>query len=91
MNKPFRLKDQITNLYYCPVRAIKVNGQYIKSNLSKKGKVYFSNPIKHITDFLDHTKLIEDKRNAYLGRKSHKASCRKDVENLTIEYIQIDE
>lgn len=60
--KLFRLKDPITNLYYCPVRDIRVkheSGQshYCKSNLSKKGKVYFSSqPLEK--NIYDHTQPI---------------------------------
>lgn len=59
--KPFRIKDKLTGLYYCPSREIKIKNpttgytRYIKSNLSKKGKIYFTNPIKHISIISDHT------------------------------------
>lgn len=64
--KPFRLKDPVTGLYYCPLREIKVKhkddkwGRYVKSNLSKKGKVYFtSQPLEKTID--DHTQPIWEK------------------------------
>ncbi len=45
----FRLKHIPTGLYYCPSRKIKVEGWYIKSNLSKTGKIYAVRPsLKHI-------------------------------------------
>lgn len=60
--KPFRLKDKTTGLYYCPSRTIQVkheSGQMsrVKSNLSKKGKIYFTDPRKHISGFYDHTQV----------------------------------
>jgi hypothetical protein len=40
----FRLKHVPTGLYFCPSREIKVEGWYIKSNLSKSGKIYAKRP-----------------------------------------------
>lgn len=79
---PFRLKDVITGLYYIPCRQIKVQNKYIKSNLSKKGKIYFNDPRKHITDFLDHTQLRKSATS--IGFRS---SVRQDIENLIIEEL----
>jgi hypothetical protein len=59
----FKLKDPKTGLYYCPSREIKVNvissrgekvSRYVKSNLSKRGKVYStSQPLEK--QIYDHT------------------------------------
>ena len=40
----FRLKHVPTGLYFCPSREMKVEGWYIKSNLSKSGKIYAKRP-----------------------------------------------
>jgi hypothetical protein len=58
---PFRIKHKATGLYYCPARPIKVQHEelsgYVVSNLSKKGKVYFTDPRKHIDCVEDHTQI----------------------------------
>jgi hypothetical protein len=57
----YRMKHLPTGLYYCPSREIQVETdkgrKYVKSNLSKKGKVYVNKPsVKYIGDkFYDHT------------------------------------
>lgn len=72
MNKvPFRVKDKITGLYYCPSRKINIKdsngyGRKVKSNLSKKGKIYFIDPRNHIKQFYDHTRVvIETPENSF--------------------------
>jgi len=87
--KPFRLKDPITALYYIPCREVRIkheNGDTsrTKSNLSKKGKVYFINPQKHIGRFLDHTQIFWEK--SWGGRFYGKAIVRPSQE-WVIEYI----
>ena len=46
--KLFRIKHIPTGMYYCPNRHIQIrhNGEkkYVKSNLSKKGKIYQKKP-----------------------------------------------
>lgn len=70
--KPFRLKDPVTGLYYCPSREIKIKtpdgkSKYVKSNLSKKGKVYFKSYNDNEREILDHTQIVErdDWRKGY--------------------------
>jgi len=58
--KPFRLKDRVTGLYYCPSRSVRIRGEHgeltwVKSNLSKKGKIYWTDPRKHIDSVYDHS------------------------------------
>lgn len=59
--KFFKLKHKKSGLFYCPVRQISVNGLYVKSNLSKVGKIYHKSPLNQIKSFLDHTDLEESK------------------------------
>ena len=41
----FRLLHKPTGLYFCPVRKIQnLSGQYVKSQLSKIGKIYYFAP-----------------------------------------------
>jgi hypothetical protein len=74
MNKPYRLKDKVTGLYYCPSRSVQVKDKktgysnYVKSNLSKKGKIYWSDPRKHIINVWDHTKVVIDSTLSYSER-----------------------
>lgn len=95
MKRPFRLKDPVTGLYYCPSRKIKVNpenkpyGNYVKSNLSKKGKIYFSAQKleKHI---FDHVNLIEiGVSYHHTNRKFYGPSLR--TATFIIEYIQFED
>ena len=71
MKTPCRLRDKVTGLYYCPSREIQVKdkktgtSRYVKSNLSKKGKIYWSDPRKHISSVYDHTKIILDSSKPY--------------------------
>jgi hypothetical protein len=88
MNKsPFRVRDKITGLYYCPSREIQVKdedgyGRYVKSNLSTKGKVYFQDPRNHIKQFYDHTRAIIIKRAGGVGY---------EVKNLQLrDYIECE-
>lgn len=84
VNRPFKLKDKITGLYYCPLRFVKVEGNYIKSNLSKNGKIYFKNPLKHIKWIEDHTQT-EKRENT----SRPQSKVRTDVENLEIEFVKV--
>jgi hypothetical protein len=63
--KLFRLKHKSTGLYYTPTRDVLVRMSpseepsrqytgYVKSNLSKTGKVYSKDPRKHITTVRSH-------------------------------------
>lgn len=94
MKRPFRLKDPVTGLYYCPLRKVSVNpdkhayGDYVKSNLSKKGKVYFSAQ-KLEKQIYDHTSLIDDGHRWPSGRKYYRPTLRKTI--FVIEHIQFDE
>jgi len=72
----YKVKDIITGLYYTPSRHVKAsNGKYVKSNLSKSGKIYTQDPRKHIKNFYDHTTI--DERGL--------PTLRKDVNNLELE------
>lgn len=95
MKRPFRIKHKKIGLYYTPVRDIQVKKEkswgYVKSNLSKKGKIYFTDPRKHIGGFNDHTDLIwmEDK---WLKRERPESICKPfRSEEWKIEYLKIDE
>ena len=79
--KVYKVRDKITGLYYCPARKVKVGKDYIRSNLSKKGKIYQSNPLKHILFFDDHTQPIPSKPNAY---PSVEPTTREDIQNLKL-------
>jgi len=65
--KVYRLKDPKTGLYYCPSRDIKAilpdgRERYVKSNLSKKGKIYYksyNNDIRHIHDHTEFKRLYD--------------------------------
>ena len=58
--KLYKLRHKKTGLYFCPRRfvQIKFDGQtyWIKSNLSKKGKLYQQDPRNKIQIVYDHTK-----------------------------------
>lgn len=58
----YKIIHRPTGLFYTPSRRIKINGTYKKSNLSKKGKIYFYKPsekqIKCYTDFYHDEKGI---------------------------------
>jgi hypothetical protein len=62
--KTYRLKHLPTGLYYIPSRKVVVKKEnkrdFVKSNLSKNGKVYLKKPtLKYIgPTFYNHTKLI---------------------------------
>lgn len=67
----YRLKHKPTGLYYIPSRDVKVKTpdgfvDFVKSNLSKKGKIYFSTgkgkggPTANWRDhYYDHTRLVK--------------------------------
>ena len=61
INKPFRLKDPKTGLYYCPSREVMVKWKdkscRVRSNLSKTGKVYFKSYEGDVREIEDHTDL----------------------------------
>ena len=64
--KFFRLKDPQTGLYYCPSRDVKVlfpdgKEKYVKSNLSKKGKIYCATYDSNIRTICDHTQIVKDR------------------------------
>lgn len=43
--KCYRIRHKPTGLYFCPSREIKCKlGNYVKSNLSARGKIYHSKP-----------------------------------------------
>ena len=82
--RPFRLKDKKTGLYYCPSRLIKVdfNGksQYVKSNLSKKGKIYFK-------PYWDNQRLCYDHTELQASGQSVKPTIRNI--QFTVEYFDV--
>lgn len=94
MKKPFRLKDPKTELYYCPSRKVAVNPDkikygmsYVKSNLSKKGKIYLSTQ-KLEKQIYDHTDLVEE--TTWLsGRKSYRSNLR--LVTFIEEYITFND
>jgi len=60
--KFYRVKHVPTGLYYCPSRNVRVTNNEgrrvgVRSNLSKKGKVYDKDPRSHISSIQDHTNL----------------------------------
>ena len=59
--KLYKLRHKKTGLYFCPLRSVHVkydgNSYWVKSNLSKKGKLYKIDPRNMIDDVHDHTEL----------------------------------
>ena len=93
VERPFRLKHIGTGLYYCPLRQIQVRGfdgktHYVKSNLSKRGKVYFTNPLKHIKEIDDHTKLVE--KDYCWGNQKWYCSTTVKVSSADFEFEYLD-
>jgi hypothetical protein len=93
---PFRLKHKATGLYYIPLRQIRIpnspdgEGGWIKSNLSERGKIYFSDPRKHISEVEDHTNLTYQKINnsGYEPKsKPIPATIKVVPEDFEIEYL----
>lgn len=79
--KIYKVKDTVSGLYYCPSKDISIKlesgaTRYVKTNLSKKGKLYRSDPRKHISSFFDHTKIS----NNY-------STLRKDIESFILEEV----
>jgi hypothetical protein len=95
--KPFRLKHKLTGLYYIPLRDICVKheeygGRRVKSNLSKKGKIYFTDPRKHIGGFSNHTRLtwIKSHCNWYYAKPTTEPFIESEWELEFIEGSQKD-
>lgn len=87
MNHPFRLKHKRTGLYYIPLRLVRAPNHdgWVKSNLSKTGKVYFTDPRKHIGSVDDHTR-------AYVNGRGQLESWRESAteDTFQIELIELD-
>lgn len=86
--KPFRLKDPVTGLYYCPSREVTTKAPdgkkiWVKSNLSKKGKVYFKNYENGERSIRDHTQL--EKSVNWGSYKGWKPVCR--CVKFEVEYL----
>lgn len=71
MTNTYRIKHLPTGLYFTPSRHIKVGDGYVKSNLSRTGKLYLRKPTLRFLDgtFYNHLgtprKIL---RQAELGR-----------------------
>lgn len=89
----FRIKDKRTGLYYMRLRNIQVEFKCgtkasVKSNLSHKGKVYHTDPRKHITSICDHTEFKDTIYSNYSGAWYRRKNWRAvSVDDLEIEYI----
>lgn len=91
--KIYKVRDKKTGLFYCPVRKItaKIKDEngiernvWVKSNLSKNGKIYNSDPRRHITSIRDHTCLVKNSPLSFNTR-----SINRDVSLEDLELIEI--
>lgn len=93
MSNVYKVRDKKTGLFYRPVRKVVVKKKdedgieksvWVKSNLSKNGKIYSSDPRRHITSLRDHTCLVENNPLLFNTR-----SINRDVSPEDLELIEI--
>lgn len=91
----FRIKHKSTGLYFCPSRSISVKTEdgrreWVKSNLSKKGKVYIKYPsLKWCESIYDHTQLLETLPawGSYRGWKSVHVKTPPECWEVVVSFI----
>lgn len=59
----------------------------MKSNLSKRGKFYLTNPVKHIKSIEDHTQLVEGHWSWSWGKRYKPTTTKVTAADFIIEYI----
>ncbi len=79
MMKVWKVRHIPSQLFLCPNKQVKVEGKYVKTNLSKKGKIYTKCPTK---------KMIV---SSYQSIYTHLGDCKSiPLNESDIEIIEID-